>query len=94
VANSAHFNETPVPSAGSQIDQSTDVHLPMEVPVSVFVAPLQEPERPVAVVAMADRTNTTIAPKQTSAPRNGQRKIQPVGEALKNTGCCAYRGGH
>jgi hypothetical protein len=96
VSDQAIFKrETSLDSARSQADHvtPTDVNFSTEFLIAAVVAaPMQEPERP-AAEAMVDGPNT-IAPKQTSASPNGQRKIPPVGEAPKNTGCCACRGGH
>lgn len=58
----------------------------IELPVAVDVAPIQEPENLVAV-------ETRDGPME-SASLDRHREIPPVGEAPKNTGCCACRGRH
>jgi hypothetical protein len=85
IAHEAHRIESTrtVDDAPAYVISST------ELPVAVDIAPIQEPENLVAV-------ETRGGPKdqQTRASPDRHREIPPVGEAPKNTGCCACRGRH
>jgi len=84
IAHEAHRIE----SARTIDDAPAYVISSTELPVAVDVAPIQEPENLVAV-------ETRDAPKESaSASPDRHREIPPVGEAPKNTGCCACRGRH
>mmetsp|Transcript_4246 Transcript_4246/g.6912 ORF Transcript_4246/g.6912 Transcript_4246/m.6912 type:complete len:484 (-) Transcript_4246:215-1666(-) len=82
IAHEAHRME----SARTVDDAPAYVISSTELPVAVDVAPIQEPENLVAV-------ETRDGPME-SASLDRHREIPPVGEAPKNTGCCACRGRH
>lgn len=96
VASGAILNkrETSLDSVRSHVDDvaPTEFKSSTEV-VAPDVAEVSEQEG-LAAEAMVDRPDTTIASLQPSASPSRQREIPLVGEAPKNTGCCACRGRH
>eukprot|EP00427_Karlodinium_veneficum_P021073 CAMPEP_0169109202 /NCGR_PEP_ID=MMETSP1015-20121227/25839_1 /TAXON_ID=342587 /ORGANISM="Karlodinium micrum, Strain CCMP2283" /LENGTH=618 /DNA_ID=CAMNT_0009170883 /DNA_START=79 /DNA_END=1935 /DNA_ORIENTATION=+ len=96
VASGAILNkrETSLDSVRSHVDDvaPTEFRSSTEL-VAPDVAQVSEQET-LAAEAMVDMPDTTISSLQPSASPSRQREIPLVGEAPKNTGCCACRGRH